>query len=971
MVRLFRRTPTARGRRGIERQGRIIDERIGGALAAGRGRSRSDGGAGEALGDEGRAATTLVGRRVELAQILDAVDAGRSGPRAMLLLGEAGTGKTALLAAAARHGREVGSLVLSARGCAAEAEQPFAVLHQLLVPLLPKAGDLPGHQRQALEAAFGVVPATPGHDRKSLRVAVLNLLAGVSRHRPVLLIVDDVRHVDRDSLDVLGFAMRRLTTEAVTVLLAARGHTAPEVPDLPVLSLAPLSRREAARLLDAQPEPPAGRARIDLLEQAAGNPLAIIELCRAAREAPTGGGPPQTLRIQEMFADRSRALPAATQRLILYAAASPDQENLQTIMAAAGAGADLGMWAPAEDAGLIGISGGRVGFRHPLVRTAAYDGAPAHLRQRAHTDLAAVLGAEPERRAWHLAAARTGTDESVAAALEDTAELAGRRGGFFATARALERSAECSPDPRDRARRYAKAIRAVQNAGDPSWARELYGKVAALTRDPGPLGVAACGAGTALSLFGRQREAFEALTRHPPADGTTSLSLAAAAGAVAYQSGLPEMRRSLPGLLDRTERKDGDTPDADSSYAGLTEAGAADAVRAVVLAEADPVTHAPPLLRRLGRRRKPARPPTGLAETARLHAIAAIAWLADETDLCVTTFRQAYDLLRVHGSIGVGARSFVPMASALVDSGRWTEADELLEEAATLAAVHQWSHVQVDVAALRATLRGLRGRTGGEPPDDPVWTAVGLEENRATRAHLLRAAGTAAMAAGDLDEAFRHFRRLFDEDGVPAHYFLSPRSVVDLALVAQRTGRREEAAPVLAAVRDAVGDRPTSRMTLLLHHAAALAGAPRDAEHHFRLAAVNPAGDQWPVARAQARLHYAQWLRRKRRPLEARPLLSAALETFVRLGAEGLADEARGELRASGVAASPSRADPLSGLTAQQQQIVRLAARGLRNREIAEQLMLSPRTVSSHLYNVYPKLGVSSRHQLRDLFEDR
>ncbi|MFF4347207.1 LuxR C-terminal-related transcriptional regulator [Streptomyces sp. NPDC001530] len=155
-----------------------------------------------------------------------------------------------------------------------------------------------------------------------------------------------------------------------------------------------------------------------------------------------------------------------------------------------------------------------------------------------------------------------------------------------------------------------------------------------------------------------------------------------------------------------------------------------------------------------------------------------------------------------------------------------------------------------------------------------------------------------------------------------------------------------------------------------MHHAAALTGDPKDAEHHFRLATVNPVGDQWPLARAQARLHYAQWLRRRRRSLEARPLLATALESFTRLGASALAEEARAELRASGVATAPAQADPLAELTAQQRQIVRLAARGLRNREIAEQLMLSPRTVSSHLYNVYPKLGVSSRNQLRDLFDD-
>ncbi|MGW0203366.1 ATP-binding protein, partial [Nonomuraea sp. NPDC003201] len=199
-------------------------------------------GAGEERGTPPGLTTTLTGRGTELAHLVDAIDGRRSGPRTMLLLGEAGTGKTALLEAAADHARGTGSLVLTARGCEAEVEQSFAALHQLLLPLLPETDDLPEHQREALKAAFGIVAATRQHDPMPLRVGVLNLLARVSRSRPVLLIADDVQHFDRDTRDVLGFVMRRLATHAVTVLLAARGQTPPDGlnPDLPVLSLAPL-----------------------------------------------------------------------------------------------------------------------------------------------------------------------------------------------------------------------------------------------------------------------------------------------------------------------------------------------------------------------------------------------------------------------------------------------------------------------------------------------------------------------------------------------------------------------------------------------------------------------------------------------------------------------------------------------------------------------------------------------------------
>ncbi|WP_113702976.1 helix-turn-helix transcriptional regulator [Nonomuraea lactucae] len=914
---------------------------------------------------------TLVGRRTEIRRILDVVEAERGESRVLLLLGEAGTGKTRLAAATADHARGSGRVVLACQAGETESRHSFASLHQLLLPVLAEVGTLAEHLRGALESAVGLAPAGGQPDPMLLRVAVLTLLTDLSRRRPVMLVVDDVQHCDRDSLDVLGFVVRRISAEDVSVLLTARGQTPPEgvAGDLPTLLLGPLPEQAAAELVDAQPSPPAGRARIDLLQQAGGNPLAIIELCRAARMGGTGALPgsglPQTQRIQQMYAARLRDLPENTQRLLLYTAAS-EHEDLATIMAAAGAGPDLAVWAPAEETGLVTVVDGRVAFCHPLARAGSYHGAPAYLRQRAHRDLAAALTADPARRAWHLAAACLGHDESVAAALEDTADLAERRGGSFAAARALERSAECSPATSDRARRYAKALRAAQNAGDPSWVRELYGKVTALTDDPDMLGVAACGAGMALSLFGHQREAFQvmlgALEPNPPKSGATALALTAVLQGAVFQSGLPEVRGLIAGLLDRIDTREGDTP-----YMELEPNAASDAVRASTLAGADPA-NAPELLRRILRLR-PSEPPDDVVEMNRLSALGCTAWAAEESELCVESLRQAYAMLRGYGSMGVAAPTLALMGSALIDTGRWAEADDLLEEAATLAAVHKLRHVEIDIEALRVTLQALRGQPAAMPAD-PAWTAVGLEENRATHARLLRAAGTAAAAAGDFDGAFRHFRLLFDEDAAPLHYFMSHRSVADLAAAAQRTDRREEAARIVAAVRAALGPRPTTRMTLMLHHAAALTGDPKDAEHHFRLATVNPVGEEWPLARAQARLHYAQWLRRRRRPLDARPLLATALESFTRLGAQGLAEEARGELRASGVATSPALADALAGLTAQQRQIVRLAAQGLRNREIAEQLMLSPRTVSSHLYNVYPKLGVSNRNQLRALLGD-
>ncbi|PWW67121.1 AAA family ATPase [Actinokineospora spheciospongiae] len=906
----------------------------------------------------------LVGRTAEHTAVRDAVDGAASGPRALLLLGDPGEGRTTLLAAGTERATAAGYLVLAGQGCPAESEQPFAALHQLLRPVLTAVDDLTAHLRDAVLTAFGLVPGAP--DPTSLRVAVLTLLGALSARRPVLLVVDDVHLADRDSCAVLGFALRRLSTERLVVLLAARGAVRPSRVDeaVPAVVLGPLSEGDAARLLDALPGAPTGRARLDVLRQAAGSPLALVELARAV-------GGTAAPWVREVFADRLRDLPEDTRRLLVYAAA--DHDDLATTMAAAGIGDDLTRWAPAEDADLLSIADGRVRFRHPLVRAAAYHGAPAALRARAHRDLADALAATPDRRAWHLAAAAVGPDEDVAAALEGTAALARLHGGVFAAARALERAAECTPDPGERARRYAGAITAADDVGDPAWVRDLHRQVTRLTDDPDVLGVAACGAGRALSLSARQREAFTllltGLREHRPRAVGTALALTGALAAVSVQSGLPEHRAPLPDLLARLDR-DATGPAAPQVWAVLRED---------LLAHADPAANAVRIVR--SEHAAVHRGLTGAAEVTRLLCLGSVAWLADESDTAVTAFRQALAAPHPQRSTGAVVRCAPALASALIATGRWAEADDLLDEVSVVAAVHRLHHLAADVAALRAELVVLRGGPGARVA--PGWPSIELDENRATHARLLRAAGLAALVDGDGETAYRHLRALFAADGTPLHHVLSAHSVADLAAAARLTGdagHADDTAALVAAERARHGGQPTTRMRLLLRHAEALVGeveradgpAPlADTERAYRLAVVDPAGEQWPLERACARLHYARWLRRRRRALEARPLLSAALDTFTRLGAVDLADRTRAELRASGAAPGPApAADPLADLTSQQREIVRLAARGLRNREIAEQLFLSHRTVGSHLHAAYPKLGISGRHQLRDVLGD-
>ncbi|MEU6883238.1 AAA family ATPase [Streptomyces sp. NPDC046712] len=940
--------------------------------------------------EAGRAAVPI-GREEEIGRILRCLDV-RSGPQGLLMLGETGTGRSLLLRFAEESAAARGSRVLSARGWGGEEPAPLASLHRLLLPVLNVPDLFPKDRWPVLRTAFEPGAGAGPQERRALCAVTLALLTRLARTNPLLLAVDDAQEWDDASLDVVFSVRRQLTDQAVTMLFTARGEGPPSgVPaDLPVLRLGPLSPGAAARLLDAQPDAPRGRLRLDLLRRAEGNPLAIVDLHRASRVGAGSASAPQ------MFASRLEVLPEDTQRALLYASAAPAEEELRIVMTALGTD-DLTVWTPAEEAGLIGIADGRLTFGHPLVRAAAFLRQPAKLRQRAHRDLAAAAGQSPAYRAWHLAAAALGPDEEAASALERaTAVHAARAGDHFASAKALEQAARLSGNDVDRARRLAAAMTAASALGDPEWVRDLYAEFSLVGRDPDLRCVAACAMATALSLLSFQREAFGLLLdmwRHsPPRTATGSYALTAIAAAIAHQSGLPEHRKELPRLLDHARRSarvtavSGDDraehsgrvtptgltePAGAGEFPGLTGPGVLEALETYVSVCLDADAHGGGTARRVPV--PPSGPLGGPTPPTRLLAHASVAYYTDESEQCAETYRQASTLHGARGAWGSRLWTLPNHVDTLIVMGRWPEAQALIEEGRSDAVVHRLPRVDMDLEALEVTLRALRGDS---LPDIPFtglhWRSVNLGENQTTRARMLRASGLHALALGDAERAFRHFRSLFDEDGSPLVRFLSPRSVGELAAAAQRVGRKKEAARVLGAVRAGMGERPTTRMTLLMHHAAALVDEVADPEHHFRLALVNPEGDTWPMERAQARLHYAIWLRRRRRPLEARAQLTAVLEVAARLDARPLADAARGELRATGVADSSAStsAERLAELTAQQQQIARLAAVGLSNREIGERLFLSPRTVGSHLYNVYPKLGISSRHQLRDLLHD-
>ncbi|MFH9353619.1 AAA family ATPase [Kitasatospora sp. NPDC017646] len=946
----------------------------------------------------------LVGRGAELELLRRCIQQEPGTPGAVVLVGEEGIGKSRLLRTACEQAAGAGGLVLTAQGWAPEREVPYGLLRHLLAPLTDRMSTLGEPHRQALLAALATGPgatAPSGADVSAGTAALLDQLCHPDHDTPsgpVLIAVDDSHACDRPTLELLGSLVRRTEGSRVSLLLASRDcEVLLGLPaDAEVLHVAPLSPRSSADLLESVPSAPVGRTRLEVLEEAEGNPSALLELCR--RRA-SGADPalarertprPQNLRTR--FDALIGPLPARTRRALVYAALALPGDDASAVMAALDT-SDLGIWAPAEEAGIVALIDGHIVFRHPLARVAASTGQSAALLTSAHRDLADRAGARPIDRARHLVAATLGLDASLA---EDLRSAAGRSADDFTLALALEDAARVSTEAGERARLLAEAMAAAVAVGDPEWVNNLHTRFLSVNSDPHLAREAALAAAAALSHSSRQKEAFGLLLdtadRYPAADAAADAKLAAVAAGIAEQSGLAKHRDRLPDLLAGT--RESGTRESGTRESGTRESGTREsapgpedqpgtmAVRAdspestgALTGLVWAVTSQPRYARRAaegpgaapasGRLRGPDR------LTGRV-AVASVAYLSDEPDVCLEHYRATDTYLRRRRAFGLRAWYAAPLLDTLLATGQWSEASALLEETTDQAAVLRLTRLQTDLEALDLSLRALRGTAAASLP---VRSALpfDLHENGATRARLVRAGALVAMSHGEWADAYRRLRTLFAEDGSPLHPFLSSRCIAELALAAHRAGTSEDAAAALARVRSAHGERPTTRMTLLLHHATALLEPGPDPEHHFRLALVNAEGDHWPVERAQARLSYAIWLRRARRPSEARQQLVAALDTAEVLGSRPLAAAVRQELRASGVANSAdSAADSavaLGQLTAQQQQIVRMAAQGLSNREIGEQLFLSPRTVGTHLYNVYPKLGVSSRHQLRDLLQ--
>ncbi|MFI5614900.1 AAA family ATPase [Amycolatopsis sp. NPDC051903] len=909
--------------------------------------------------------SAVIGRREDLRRVKSLLPAAGG---AVLLTGAAGVGKSVVLDAIAETEAETGTLVLRAAGVQFEADIAYSGLNQALFPLLGVLGALEGTHREVLDVALGLT-AGRRPDRLLVANAAIALLRGPVAERHVLLVVDDLPWIDRASATVFGLMARRLPGTGVGFLGAMRtgadeffGHSG-----LPAYELPPLDEEAAQLLVGLRFPALADRVRDRLLDSAKGNPLALLELptaLTAAQQLAHEEVPevlPLSERLQDVFAGRIAGLADTTRRLLLAAALDGTGQLgvLQSCALLMGGRPDLAEFAPAERAQLVQVdtTTRRLLFRHPLIRSAVVTAATSFERRAAHRALAGALADQPERRAWHLGEASLEPDEEVATLLQQAAHLILERGSAAAAVAALTRAAELSPEPAARARRLAEAAYlGTESAGRMHDVRELLEDARRAAPGVRTLHSAAAAAFLLLSGDGTVETAHRLLLSAIEAgdhkyDGGDP-TLAAALDTLlllSYYAGRSELwdlfnrvlgrvRPAPPPLMTVAARLFGNPAGAGAATVGELEALLARAPRDADLAR----------INRLG---------SAAVYTDRLGEIRQVSW----------------QVVRQGRRGGPVRRQLGAMMQLCLDNfltGRWDECDELTGEALALCAEHGYEFLAWYYDYNRALVAGARGDQ--DTSARSTARMIGWAAPRGVKAALDlagHARTVAALARADFDRAYDHATAVSPAGRLEPHTPHALWVMLDLVEAAVRTRRDAEAAAHLRAMRDSGVSALSPRLALHVHAAEALcARSDREAVERFEEALAIPDVDRWQFDAARVRLAYGERLRRARSTALSRGQLLAASEVFDRLGARPWAERTAKELRAAGWSSSTGARTglPVGALTAQEREIARLAASGLTNKQIAEKLYLSHRTVGAHLYQIFPKLGVTSRAALRD-----
>lgn len=904
-------------------------------------------------GEPERLGRGLLGRGrecVEVASVLD--DARRGRGRVLVVRGEPGVGKTALLEYAADLAD--GFLVLRVVGIGDESDLAFAGLHGLLRPVMDSLGQLVDIQARALAGALGLAPST-GADRFLVSAAVLGLLASVAEDRPVLCLVDDAQWLDRPSVDALMFAARRLRAERVAIVFGAREGDARrfEGPGLPELVLDGLDGPSAASLLAAHPREMSPRVRQRLLAEAAGNPLALHALpdgltdAQLAGEEPLPEAVPLTPRLHNLFRRRISQLPLPAQTALLIAAAH-NADDLATVLRGV---AELQLPADALDAAensaLITTAGGAIRFRHPLVRAAVYGAAPSSQRRRVHAALAHALPGDEhaDRRVWHQAMATMTGDEEVAVALEAAARRARQRGGHASAATAFQRAADLTLDDSHRVPRLASAAQAAWDGGEPDRARALIERAlpaADRMRRVDLLHLR----GVIESRRGNMRDGVRILVDAAAAstDSSCTLRILHDATDVAVDIGdraaMREFGARAASLSTRSAR-DRFSKAIVVAYAALCD-GEHQRARALF--------------------------DDALSQSHGLHDPTAQIWAAHAASLGsdlgagLPFATRAVELAREQGLLSMLPMALDQQAGELFRNSDFDLAYAAAEEGYQLSLdVGQGLGWHLMTMARVGTIHGHES----EAREYAQQVIAGTQRSGET---ILRAAARATLGLLELSlgrsdhaaDALLELTTSAQPDTLPNHALAPIPDAIEAAIRAGRPGALIE--EPLARYRAWVLAAPTDTRRSLLARCEALTGhrAPDEAFGD----ALQLAHALSPFERARTELLFGEWLRRKRRRTAARPHLRAALQAFGALGAAPWENRAEAELRATGETARKRNPSTRDQLTPQELKVAELAATGLSNSDIAAQLFLSPRTIEYHLGKVFSKLGIASRTEL-------
>jgi DNA-binding CsgD family transcriptional regulator len=899
--------------------------------------------------------TSLQGRETEIAlidQLLSRIDLGGS---TLVIGGAPGIGKTALLEEAKSRARERGITVLGVTGVPAEVHIAFAGLEQALRPLMKQAKSLVPHQRSALLNAFGMSDdAAASPDIWLVALATLSLLTEGAGHKPILLIADDAQWLDEASRNVLSFVSRRLSSDPIVLLLAVReGFDAP-FGDAGTLRhvIPPLSDTDAACLLDTQGPGLSGDLRARVLREASGNPLALVELPRAiqASDDREARWLPLTERLERAFSSRLSELPDATRTLLSVAAANDGTSAYEIICACevlleGSVGVDA--FAPAVAAKLIERDATEVRFRHPLVRSAIHQAADVATRQKLHAALATIIENQ-DRRLWHRAAATIGPDDELAAEHDLMATRARLRGSIAMVVDILQIAAKLSTTTKARSERLLRAAEFAVDLGRPEllqhllrgaevdgldelsaarvgWCRELSQPL--LVNDPGKIS----------SLVGFADQAHAAGSR----DLATSL-LWRAAQRCWWSSASSDVRESVLAAAGKLELPEFDARSiAISAYAEPLRRGAEVYVKLQALSVTwggDP---------NIGRI---------LGSTA--NVIGAF-------DLGVRFLTESGAELRKQGRIGNLPRLLFAQAWSEMEVGDWVGAAREAEEAARLAEETGSTLWIAAAAIMKARLAGMQGDLERSEAHAVQAERLVLSVGASFLLAMLQLArGIASIGAGRHVEAFEHLRRLFVPADPAFNSGLQFFALADFVEAAVHCDRSQAARNLIEEVERASGPRRVPWVETMLTHGKALVATNEDAERFF-LQGLGPAAKNWPFLRGRLLLGYGAWLRRQRRPADARAPLREARGIFDALSAMPWSDRAREELRAAGETSIRRTEQAWEKLTPQELHIAQLAAQGLSNKVIGARLYLSHRTVGYHLHHVFSKTGITSRSGLR------